>query len=148
PGGRGAGPHGPGPRPTTPERAASGGDAMTWLAWRQFRLPAGVTAAALAALAVLVVVTGRHLVHVYDTSGIADCNTQGGSCGGAALDQFRNQYVVYRQLLGLGLLAVPGVIGIFWGAPLVAREFENGTYRLAWTQSVSRTRWLAAKLGV
>jgi hypothetical protein len=42
---------------------------------------------------------------------------------------------------------VPGVIGIFWGAPLVAREVEAGTFRLAWTQSVTRTRWLAAKLG-
>ena len=45
-------------------------------------------------------------------------------------------------------LAVPGLIGMFWGAPLVAREFETGTFRLAWTQGVTRTRWLAAKLAV
>ena len=37
-------------------------------------------------------------------------------------------------------------IGIFWGAPLVARELETGTFRLAWTQSVTRTRWLVVKL--
>ena len=43
---------------------------------------------------------------------------------------------------------MPGIIGIFWGAPLVARELEAGTFRLAWTQSVTRTRWLAVKLGV
>ena len=36
---------------------------------------------------------------------------------------------------------------MFWGAPLLAREFETGTFRLAWTQSVTRTRWLAVKLG-
>ena len=42
----------------------------------------------------------------------------------------------------------PALIGIFWGAPLVARELETGTFRLAWTQSVTRTRWLAVKLGV
>jgi hypothetical protein len=42
----------------------------------------------------------------------------------------------------------PGIIGIFWGAPLVARELEGGTFRLVWTQSVTRTRWLAVKLGV
>jgi hypothetical protein len=35
---------------------------------------------------------------------------------------------------------------MFWGAPLAAREFETGTFRLAWTQGVTRTRWLAAKL--
>ena len=46
------------------------------------------------------------------------------------------------------LLVVPAIIGIFWGAPLVARELETGTYRLAWTQSVTRTRWLAVKLAV
>jgi hypothetical protein len=44
--------------------------------------------------------------------------------------------------------AVPGLIGIFCGAPLMAREFETGTFRLAWTQGISRTRWLAVKLGV
>ena len=37
---------------------------------------------------------------------------------------------------------------MFWGAPLVAREFETGTFRLAWTQGVTRTRWLAAKLAI
>jgi hypothetical protein len=36
---------------------------------------------------------------------------------------------------------------MFWGAPLLARELERGTHRLAWTQSVSRRRWLVTKLG-
>ena len=31
---------------------------------------------------------------------------------------------------------------------MVARELEAGTSRLVWTQSVTRTRWLATKLGV
>jgi hypothetical protein len=33
-----------------------------------------------------------------------------------------------------------------WGAPLVARELEAGTFRLTWNQSITRTRWLAVKL--
>jgi len=33
-------------------------------------------------------------------------------------------------------------------SPLAAREFETGTFRLAWTQGITRTRWLAVKLGV
>jgi ABC-type transport system involved in multi-copper enzyme maturation permease subunit len=41
---------------------------------------------------------------------------------------------------------VPPLIGMFWGAPLVARELESGTHRLAWTQSVTRARWIATKL--
>ena len=42
----------------------------------------------------------------------------------------------------------PAVLGIFWGAPLVARELETGTYRLVWNQSVTRGHWLATKLGL
>jgi hypothetical protein len=38
------------------------------------------------------------------------------------------------------------VVGLFWGAPLIARELEAGTAALAWNQSVTRTRWLAVKL--
>lgn len=52
------------------------------------------------------------------------------------------------QLLGTALIGLPAAIGMFWGAPLLARELELGTHRLAWTQGVTRTRWLAIKLGL
>ena len=55
--------------------------------------------------------------------------------------------LLFILCIGL-LLAAPALIGVFWGAPLVAREIEAGTFRLAWTQSVTRTRWLAVKLGL
>ncbi len=51
-------------------------------------------------------------------------------------------------LLGPALLAIPALLGMFWGAPLVARELESGTYRLAWTQSVSRRRWLSVRVAL
>ena len=46
------------------------------------------------------------------------------------------------------MLALPALIGLFWGAPLIARELEAGTHRLVWNQSVTRGRWLAVKLGL
>ena len=46
------------------------------------------------------------------------------------------------------MLIAPAVIGMFWGAPLVARELEAGTHRLVWNQSVTRTRWLLIKVGL
>ena len=46
----------------------------------------------------------------------------------------------------MSILLAPAVIGLFWGAPLIARELETGTSALAWNQSVTRTRWLAVKL--
>ncbi len=52
-------------------------------------------------------------------------------------------------LLSTGIiLLAPAVIGLFWGAPLIARELETGTAALAWNQSVTRARWLAVKLAV
>jgi ABC-type transport system involved in multi-copper enzyme maturation permease subunit len=43
------------------------------------------------------------------------------------------------------LFALPGVLGLALGAPLIAGESSLGTNRLAWTQSVTRNRWLAFK---
>ena len=43
---------------------------------------------------------------------------------------------------------MPGLVGIFVGGPLVAREYESGTFRFAWTQGTSRVRWIAAKLAL
>jgi hypothetical protein len=46
---------------------------------------------------------------------------------------------------GLPLLMV--VIGVLVGAPLVARELEQRTQLVAWTQSVARRRWYVTKAG-
>lgn len=43
---------------------------------------------------------------------------------------------------------VAPVVAGWAGAALVARELENGTAELAWTQSITPTRWLMEKLAV
>ncbi|MEH0419823.1 ABC transporter permease [Streptomyces sp. B21-083] len=51
--------------------------------------------------------------------------------------------------VGRGLLNVVPLLTAAWaGGALISRELENGTAQLAWTQSVSPARWLAAKLAV
>jgi hypothetical protein len=117
---------------------------MIWLAWRQFRAQAIATLAALAALALLIVLTGEHLRQVYDASHISGCNAYGG-CPYPTMTEFGGHERILSALLGPALVVVPALLGIFWGAPLLARELETGTYRLAWTQSITRTRWLAVK---
>ncbi|ELS50296.1 transporter [Streptomyces viridochromogenes] len=118
---------------------------MTWLTWRQFRAQAVTAAAALAAFAILLVVLGLRLRDSYDQD-IAGCGSTN-SCG-TARDAFLEQYDTLLFLVSVVLLAVPALIGIFWGAPLITRELEAGTHRLVWSQSVTRTRWLAVKLAV
>ena len=117
---------------------------MIRFAWIQFRTQAAVGAGLLAVVAVVFAVTGIQLAHSYDAA-VALCRQQG-NC--ASLSSFfpSDGYRTANGSLGVAALAVPGLIGMFWGAPLFAREFETGTFRLAWTQSVTRTRWLVAKL--
>jgi ABC-type transport system involved in multi-copper enzyme maturation permease subunit len=120
---------------------------MIWLTWRQFRTNAWVTLAALAALAVAYLMTGPHLFHAYTSSGLAACST---GCDNQ-ITQFKADVNVdlLERLGDLGIAVMfllPVVVGVFWGAPLIARELESGTYRLVWNQSVTRTRWLAVKL--
>ena len=124
---------------------------MIWLTWRQFRVQALTAVAALAAFAILLAATGPHLASLYAASAITGCH--GGSCVAAPVAflnrlQATSPYpVVY--LLGIGLiLAAPAILGIFWGAPLIARELETRTFTLAWNQSITRTRWLVVKLAL
>jgi ABC-type transport system involved in multi-copper enzyme maturation permease subunit len=49
------------------------------------------------------------------------------------------------QAILLILLALPCLIGLAMGTPLVAGELHGHTNRVAWTQSISRTRWLVTK---
>jgi hypothetical protein len=119
---------------------------MIWLTWRQFRASAAMTAAALAALAAVLAVTGPGLADEY-SSGIAACAAQGGGCSDFADQFFRDHRGVFVAVT-LVVLVLPALIGLFWGAPLIARELEAGTHQLAWNQSITRTRWLAVKLGL
>jgi hypothetical protein len=116
----------------------------------QFRIQAITAAVSLAAFAVLLAATGPHLASTYAADGLDIC--RGSSCLSPATyftaSLARSPYdVVFLLSTGIILLA-PAVIGLFWGAPLIARELETGTAALAWNQSVTRTRWLAVKLAI
>ncbi len=122
---------------------------MTWLTWRQFRPQAVTALAALAAFAILLAATGPHLASMYAASGVSSCHGQ--SCEHLASNFLQQLYAAgtYWVLYLLGvviILLAPAVIGLFWGAPLIARELETGTSALVWNQSITRMRWLAVKL--
>jgi hypothetical protein len=125
---------------------------MIWLTWRQFRAQTFTAVAALVVVAVIYAVTGPKLAHMYDTSGIPACHAHGdcSALTGKFLSAVQSDalYPVLSVFGGALLYLTSAVIGAFWGAPLVTRELETGTYRLAWNQSVTRTRWLAVKLAL
>ncbi|GIF75793.1 ABC transporter permease subunit [Asanoa siamensis] len=120
---------------------------MIWFTWRQFRTPAVVAAGALAVVAALLMISAGGVSDLY--SGVAACRTDCADTVESFLTRFHNSAsgTIYYTTMAV-MYAAPPLIGVFWGAPLVAREIEAGTHRVAWTQSITRTRWLATKLGL
>jgi hypothetical protein len=57
---------------------------------------------------------------------------------------FQNEFDGWLKAVR-GLAVLPALAGLFVGAPLLARELEQGTHRFAWTQGVTRRRWLLSK---
>jgi hypothetical protein len=114
---------------------------MTWLVWRQYRAQGAIAAALLAAAAVVILADGFQIASHWHSilvrcSGNSTClEQQGPLVNGMVSD------LPYLSLV------VPAVLGMLWGAPLVAHELEARTSDFAWTQSVTRTRWLTVKTG-
>lgn len=115
---------------------------MTWLVWRQYRTHVLITAALTTALVLLLVATGIPMSTDYHDA-LAAC-ARNHDCGSLRLFQ-GGGYSALSVIVTL-TIAVPGLLGLFWGAPLIATELEQGTHQFVWTQGVTRIRWLTAKI--
>jgi ABC-2 family transporter protein len=127
---------------------------LAWVTWRQHRAALAGAATLLGALSLYLLINGLKINHAYAT--VASCHP----ASSAACQQLKN--VFNHDYWGGGggsavssggpqtisslLLVVPVLLGVFIGAPLVARELETGTFRFAWTQGCGRLRWAIAKL--
>ena len=115
---------------------------MNQLVWRLHRDQAYFAVGALALLAVILLVTGVTMADDYRRALSACAATQ--SCGNLANELFRGDGAII-DLVNFTMV-IPLLFGLFWGAPLLAKEFEDGTHNLAWTQGVSRRHWLRVNL--
>jgi ABC-type transport system involved in multi-copper enzyme maturation permease subunit len=114
---------------------------MTWLVWRQYRAQGTIAFVLLAAFAAVILADGFQLASHWHSI-LTTCS------GNSACLQQQGPLVngVVSDLPDVSLF-VPTVLGILLGAPLVAHELESRTTDFAWAQSVTRTRWLAVKIG-
>ena len=116
---------------------------LGWVTWRQHRAALAGVAVLLGGLAVYLLITGLKIHGDYQAvvschpAGSAACEVAGRPFAG---DHQTAGYVVFIMML------IPALVGVFVGAPLLARELETGTFRFAWTQGCGRLRWAAAKL--
>jgi hypothetical protein len=116
---------------------------VTWLTWRQYRVQAVAAGLLLAALGALLLATGIPMAAQWH-SALAAC-TADGTCGSLSGTLFLGSHAVgFLVVMTLGL---PVVLGVLLGAPLVAYEAETSARIFAWTQGVTRHRWLAVKAG-
>ncbi len=129
---------------------------MTWVTWAQHRREALVTTLILGITGALLLITGLSMLADFDRSGIARCVGAGASAvgvfaGGSSCDAVGNFPLRWHRLdvvAPLALMSLPALLGVFIAAPLLSREFEQGTHLLAWSQSITRLRWAASKLGL
>jgi len=95
---------------------------MTWVAWRVQRLQFLTAAGAVLVIGLWLTVSGHF--------------------GDSSWSQSTNKGDIFA------LTALPGLFALALGASLIGEEVSNKTNRLAWSQGISRTRWLSRKLAV
>lgn len=115
---------------------------MIWVTWRQHHLEGFWVLLAVALLA------GCIGIVTYE-AGLTSCSgARGGTCVPNDLVGYLAVFIMGVNLIHYPMVVFPALVGAFVGGPLLAREIENGTHRLAWTQGLTRTRWLFEKLGL
>ncbi|MGH3178376.1 MAG: hypothetical protein ACRDPF_31440, partial [Streptosporangiaceae bacterium] len=123
---------------------------MIWVSWRQHRSQAVACLGVLAALAVYAILLGTSMRTAFSHDSLAAClaRSPGTACP-AAVGAFTGKFGSEVNIAFWSVtLIVPGLIGVLVGGSLIARELEYGTWRLAWSQAVPRSRWLAVKLAL
>jgi hypothetical protein len=123
---------------------------MIWVSWRQHRSEAFGCLAVLIGLTIYAILVGSSMRTAFGQDSLASClaRSQGAGCP-TGVTAFMNEFGSEVNIAFWSVaLIVPGLIGVLVGAPLIARELEYGTWRLAWSQSVPRARWLAVKLAM
>jgi ABC-type transport system involved in multi-copper enzyme maturation permease subunit len=118
---------------------------MLWVTWRQHWATFTSIPAVLGAVSVFLVVAGLKVHHNYAALMATSANSPGWQ---QLNSEFNSEDWTMGNTLMIGMQLVPVLLGAFAGAPLLARELENGTFRYAWTQGLVRERWVIAKLAL
>jgi hypothetical protein len=118
---------------------------LAWVTWRQHRFMLAGVAALLGGLSLYLLIMGLKIRSAY--ASLAACHPAT-SAGCQMLASLNAGYHSTAQTFTGLLQVVPVLVGVFAGAPLLARELETGTFRFAWTQGCGRLRWTITKLAL
>jgi ABC-2 family transporter protein len=121
---------------------------MNWFVWRQHRKQFLIFGILLAAFAAIIIPTGLNFWHTYQQT-LTSCaqNPANPTCSDLPDNLFTSTFdQLILHLEPIAILVLPLIFGVFWGSSFLAKEYDEGTNKLAWTQSVSRRKWLTVKL--
>jgi hypothetical protein len=111
---------------------------VIWLSWRQQRLEVRMVAYA----------AHHHLVATLSTLGIPNCVAGRGAPSACTTSfELAKQDLASQQTVFGWMAYLPMLIGALLAASVVL-ELEQGGHRLSWTQSVTRSQWARARLGL
>lgn len=120
---------------------------MIWLSWRLQRTETFLALGVFALLAAFLVPTGLSMADAYRHYGLGAClSVPDSSHCQDGIGAFRTRFQSLSDTATWFTL-LPGLLGVLLAAPFVS-DLEHGTYRLGWTQSVTRGRWLLGRLGL
>lgn len=120
---------------------------MIWVGWREQRAETVVAALIVAVVALALLPSGLHMASVFDHDGLAACvSAHSSPACDEAVQSFTSRFQRLADLTAW-LTLLPGIIGVLLATPFLL-QFEHGTYRLDWTQSITPRRWIATKLGL
>lgn len=131
------------PTPTGQRRSGARAIDLVWLTWRQHRWAITASVVLAGALTGSMVYVADRIGEINQQCGYAVCPS-GSSQAQELVGQFGLLAVTAQ--LAIAVVVMPLLIGVFLGAPLLAREHEQRTLLLAWSQDVSPQRWLWSKL--
>jgi ABC-type transport system involved in multi-copper enzyme maturation permease subunit len=118
---------------------------MAWVTWRQHRLQLYAMGALVALAGLSALLSSIPIRAAYHRHALSSCLPPAARSGCDLIVSHFNTQFAAPGAIARYLILIPALAGLFIGAPLLAREFEHGTYRLAWTQSMTRQRWLLSK---
>jgi ABC-type transport system involved in multi-copper enzyme maturation permease subunit len=124
---------------------------MIWVSWRRQRAQLLTLLGMLVVGAGVITLLRSNMIDALNSSQLTQCVTRALQECSAPAEVSKAFQEAWSTPLTMGqavIIGLPALIGVFIGAPLFARELEQGTHVLAFTQSVSRTRWMFSKLVV
>jgi hypothetical protein len=120
-----------------------------WYAWRRQRATLLTGLLVLAACVAWGAVMKSDLMSYIHGHHAPLCKGWNGTCADNpwSLQAVFNSNTPLKFLAGFSM-AVPAIVGAFWGAPLIGRELESGTFRFALAQGMTPVRWFASRFAV